>query len=50
MFNDIIDFKDPLLPPYLREDCDYKNANVNHIQTAASSIDWEFFFRGANVN
>ena len=27
-----------------------KNTNVNHIQRVASSIDWEFLFRGANVN
>ena len=46
----IIDFKVPLPPPYLREVWDYKNANVNHIQSAVSSIDWEFSFRGANVN
>ena len=30
----IIDFKVPLVPPYLREVWDYKNANVNHIQSA----------------
>ena len=29
---------------------DYKNANVNHIQSAVSSIDWAFLFRGDNVN
>ena len=46
----IIDFKVSLPPPYLREVWDYKNANVNHIQSAVSSIDWEFLFRGANVN
>ena len=46
----IIDFKVPLLPPYLREVWDYKNANVNHIQSAVSSIDWDFIFHGANVN
>ena len=37
-------------PPYLREVWDYKNANVNHIQSVVSSIDWEFLFHGANVN
>ena len=46
----IIDFKVPLPPPYLREVWDYKSANVNHIQSAVSSIDWEFLFHGANVN
>ena len=35
----IIDFKVPLPLPYLREVRDYKNANVNHIQKAVSSID-----------
>ena len=34
----------------MREVWDYKNTNVNHIQIAVSSIDWEFLFRGANVN
>ena len=29
---------------------DYKDANVNHIQSAVSNIDWEFLSRGANVN
>ena len=46
----IIGFKVPLLPPYLGEVWDYKNANVNHVQSDVSSIDWEFLFRGANVN
>ena len=46
----ITDFKVTLPPPYLREVWNYKNANVNHIQSAVSSIDWEFLFRGANVN
>ena len=46
----IIDFKVPLLPSYMREVWDYKNANVNHIQRAVSSIDWEFLFCGANFN
>ena len=46
----IIDFKVPLPPRYLREVWDYKNANVNHIQSAVSNIDWEFSFHGANVN
>ena len=46
----IIDFKVPLPPSYLREVWDYKNANVNHMQSAVASIDWEFLFRGANVN
>ena len=46
----IIDFKIPLPPCYLREVWDYKNANVNHIQIAVSSNDWEFLFHGANVN
>ena len=40
----------PLPPPYLREVWDYKNANVNHIQSAVSTIDWEFLFRGADVD
>ena len=44
----ITDFKVPLPPLYLREDWDYKN--VNHIQSAASSSDWEFLFRGTYVN
>ena len=47
---DIIDFKVPLLPPYLREVWDYKNATVNQIQSPVSSIDWEILFHGANVN
>ena len=34
----------------MRKVWDYKNANVNHIQSAVSSIDWEFLFRGASVN
>ena len=34
----------------MREVWDYKNANVNPIQIAFSSIDWEFLFRGPNVN
>ena len=34
----------------MREVWDYKNANVNPIQIAYSSIDWEFLFRGTNVN
>ena len=34
----------------MREVWDYKNANVNPIQIAFSSIDWEFLFRGTNVN
>ena len=46
----IIAFKVPLPPPYLIEVWDNKNTNVNHIQSAVSSIDWEFSFRGANVN
>ena len=40
----------PLLPLYLTEVSDYKNANVNQIQSAVSSIDWEFLFCGAIVN
>ena len=46
----IIDFKVPFLSPNLREVWDYKNANVNHMQSAVSSIDWEFSLQGANVN
>ena len=34
----------------MREVWDYKNTNVNHIQSAVSSIDRELLFRGANVN
>ena len=34
----------------MREVWDYKNANANPIQIAFSSIDWEFLFRGTNVN
>ena len=34
----------------MREVWDYKNANVNPIQIAFSSIDWEFLFHGTNVN
>ena len=47
---DIIDFKVLLPPSYLREVWNYKNANVNHIQSAVWGIDWEFLFRKANVN
>ena len=46
----IINFNARLPPSYLREIWDYKNANVNHIQSAVSSVDWEFLFCGANVN
>ena len=46
----VIDFKVPLPPPCLREVWYYKNANINHIQSAVSSIDWAFLFRGDNVN
>ena len=46
----IIDFKIHLSPSYLREVWDYKNTNVNPIQSAVSSIDLEFLFRGASVN
>ena len=45
----ITDFKTLLLPPYLREGWGYKNANVNHIQSAVSSIDCDFLFGGTNV-
>ena len=34
----------------MREVWDGKNANVNDIQSAVSSIDWEFLFPGVNVN
>ena len=34
LIHGIIDFKTPLLPPYSREVWDYKNANLNHIQSA----------------
>ena len=37
------------MPPYLREGWGYKNANVNHIQSAVSSIDCDFLFGGTNV-
>ena len=46
----IIDFKVPLPPPYLREIWDYKNANSIYIQSAVSNTDWDFLFRGADVN
>ena len=46
----IIGFKVPLPPPYLREVWNYKNANVNHIQSAVLSIDGKFLFRGDIVN
>ena len=35
----ITDFKVPLPPPYLREVWDYKNAKVNHMQSAVPSTD-----------
>ena len=34
----------------MREVWEYKNANVNHIQSTVSRIEWEFLFGGANVN
>ena len=46
----VIDFKVPLPPSYLREVWDYKNANSSYIQSAVSNTDWDFLFRGADVN
>ena len=50
LIHSITDFKVPLSPSFLIEVWDYENTNVNHIQSAVWTIDWVFFFRGANVN
>ena len=34
---------------FLRQVYDCKDANIIQIQSAASSIDWELLFRGANA-
>ena len=39
-----ISFNVPLLPPYIREVLDYKNAKVASIQQSVSGIDWDFIF------
>ena len=46
----MVSYMVPLPPSYLRELKDYKNASVNQMRRAVSSTDWEFLFRGANVN
>ena len=50
LIHGVIDFKVPPPPPYLIEVGDFKNANVSHIQSAVSSIERDFLFRGANFN
>ena len=44
-----IDFKIPILPPYMTEVWDYKNASAETIQCSVSSIDWSFYF-GENLS
>ena len=44
LISGIINFKVPLPPPYLREVWDYKNANVNHIQSAVQVLTGSFYF------
>ena len=44
------DFKIPILPPYMRDVSDYKNASAESIQRSASSIDWDFLFWGKSIN
>ena len=46
----VIDFEAPLPPSYLREVWDYKNAISSYTQSAVSNTDWEFLFKGADVN
>ena len=45
-----IDFKIPILPPYMKEVWDYKNASAESIQCSVSSIDWDFLFQGKSIN
>ena len=37
-------------PPYERLVWDYKNANVEYINTAINNFNWEFLFEGKNIN
>ena len=46
----VINFKVPLPPPSLREVWDYKKGNSSYIQCAVSNTDWDFLFRGTDVN
>ena len=45
-----IDFKIPILTPYMREIWDYKNASTESIQRSVSSTDWDFLFWGKSIN
>ena len=44
LFYGKVNFNVPLLPQYIREVWDYKNAKVENIQQSVSSIDWDFIF------
>ena len=43
-----IDFKIPILPPYMREVWDYKNASAESIQSSVLVLD--FLFQGKSFN
>ena len=45
-----IDFKIPILTPYMREIWDYKNASTESIQRSVSSTDWDFLFWGKSIS
>ena len=45
-----IDFKIPILPPYMREVWDYKNVSAESIQGSVPGIDRDFLFRGKSIN
>ena len=45
-----IDFKIPILPPYMGKVWEYKNTNTESIQRSISSTEWDFLFRGKPIN
>ena len=45
-----IDFQIAILPLYMREVWNYKNACAESIQRSISSIDWDFLFWGKSIN
>ena len=45
-----IDFKNPILPPYMREVWDYENAITESVQCSVCSIDWDFLFCRKSIN
>ena len=45
-----IDYKVPFPPLYLCAVWDYKDANSSYIQSTVSNINWDFLFRGTEVN